>query len=135
MRQGLTVRPEWEWSNDSDLVGRGPGMERCIVGFHQDPEGHWVAELECGHNQHVRHDPPWQVRPWVLVESIRRTHLGTALSCVLCDRNAAAGEVQDSAGLSPSQLELYRDARLRGLCHEGALEVARGRTGGLIDRR
>src|SRR5262249_8363555 len=27
-------------------------------------KGHWVAELECGHNPHVRHDPPWECRPW-----------------------------------------------------------------------
>ena len=27
-------------------------MERRIVGFHQDDEQHWVAELECGHTQH-----------------------------------------------------------------------------------
>jgi hypothetical protein len=33
-------------------------MERLIVGFHQDEEKHWVAQLECGHNQHVRHQPP-----------------------------------------------------------------------------
>ena len=33
-------------------------MKRRIVGFHQDEEQHWVAELECRHNQHVRHDPP-----------------------------------------------------------------------------
>jgi hypothetical protein len=25
-------------------------MERQVTGFHQDEEGHWVAELECGHN-------------------------------------------------------------------------------------
>ena len=41
-------------------------MERRVTGFHQDGEGHWVAELECGHNQHVRHDPPWECRTWVL---------------------------------------------------------------------
>ena len=29
-------------------------MDKRIVGFHQDEEAHWVAELECGHNQHVR---------------------------------------------------------------------------------
>jgi hypothetical protein len=40
-------------------------MERSIVGFHQDTEHHWVAELECGHFQHTRHDPPWVNRPWV----------------------------------------------------------------------
>ncbi len=41
-------------------------MERRITGYHQDEAGHWVAELECGHNQHVHHDPPWQSRPWVV---------------------------------------------------------------------
>lgn len=30
------------------------------------------------------------------------------------------------ADLTPAQAEIYRDARLRGLCREGALEVARG---------
>jgi hypothetical protein len=25
-----------------------------------------VAELSCGHTQHLRHQPPWQSRAWVL---------------------------------------------------------------------
>ena len=50
-------------------------MQRRITGFRQDEEQHWVAELECGHSQHVRHDPPWQVREWVLAEATRREHL------------------------------------------------------------
>jgi Protein of unknown function (DUF3565) len=37
-------------------------MRRLIIGFHEDDEGHLVADLECGHSQHVRHEPPWQVR-------------------------------------------------------------------------
>jgi hypothetical protein len=40
-------------------------MRRRIIGFHEDTEGHWVADLECGHAQHVRHEPPWQERSWV----------------------------------------------------------------------
>lgn len=60
-------------------------MRRRITGFQQDDERHWVAELECGHNQHVRHDPPWQVRPWVLTEAGRRSRLGETLNCVICD--------------------------------------------------
>jgi len=60
-------------------------VRRRITGFHQDDERHWVAELECGHNQHVRHDPPWQVRPWVLTEAGRRSRLGETLNCVICD--------------------------------------------------
>ena len=59
-------------------------MQRRITGFHQDGEHHWVAELECGHQQHVRHRPPWEVRPWVLSEATRREKIGTALDCVMC---------------------------------------------------
>jgi hypothetical protein len=67
-------------------------MQRRIVGFHQDDEQHWVADLECGHTQHVRHDPPWQNRPWVLQEDTRRAYLGVTLNCVVCDREAPAGQ-------------------------------------------
>jgi hypothetical protein len=65
-----------------------PAIPRRIVGFHQDHEHHWIAELECGHTQHVRHDPPWQVRAWVQNEEGRRDHLGTALPCVTCAARA-----------------------------------------------
>jgi hypothetical protein len=58
---------------------------RRIVGFHQDDEGHWVAELECGHTQHVRHDPPWQVREWVTTPEGRAGRLGQSLECRRCD--------------------------------------------------
>jgi Protein of unknown function (DUF3565) len=58
--------------------------ERRIVGFHQDIERHWVAELECGHTQHVRHTPPWQVRPWVVTAAGREGRLGTLLPCRSC---------------------------------------------------
>ena len=63
-------------------------MKRAIVGYHVDDEGHWVAELQCGHGQHVRHDPPWQVREWVTTESGRASFLGVELNCVLCDERA-----------------------------------------------
>ena len=57
---------------------------RRIVGFHQDVDQHWVAELECGHTQHVRHDPPWQVRAWVTSATGRASRLGTRLTCLKC---------------------------------------------------
>jgi Protein of unknown function (DUF3565) len=60
------------------------GIARRIVGYHLDEVGDWVAELECGHGQHVRHDPPWQVREWVTTEQGRASHLGTTLDCVRC---------------------------------------------------
>jgi hypothetical protein len=62
----------------------GSAIPRRIIGFHQDEENHWVADLECGHTQHVRHDPPWQVRTWVTTESGRATFLGKTLECVKC---------------------------------------------------
>jgi hypothetical protein len=60
--------------------------ERRIVGFRQDVDGDWIAELECGHTQHVRHSPPWQVRPWVVTAEERAGRLGTFLLCRQCDR-------------------------------------------------
>lgn len=57
---------------------------RRIVGFHTDEEGHWVADLECGHCQHTRHDPPWILRPWVTTEEGRRSMIGTCLNCKPC---------------------------------------------------
>ena len=57
-----------------------------MVGFHQDDEEDWVAELSCLHNQHLRHRPPFQERPWVLVEEGRSARLGMELDCPLCDR-------------------------------------------------
>ncbi len=63
-------------------------MDRKIVGFHQDEEQHWVAELECGHSQHVRHDPPWTNRPWVVTVAGRTATLGQVLNCKKCDVDA-----------------------------------------------
>lgn len=60
-------------------------MQRRIVGFRQDEEAHWVAELECGHAQHVRHQPPWTNRPWVITPEGRARVLGSELDCRLCD--------------------------------------------------
>ena len=61
-------------------------MDRAITGFHLDEERQWVAELECGHNQHVRHNPPWVNRPWVTSPERRARMLGQCLPCVKCDR-------------------------------------------------
>lgn len=60
-------------------------VDRRITGYHQDDEGDWVAELECGHQQHVRHKPPWVNRPWVTTAAGRTGALGAALDCKKCD--------------------------------------------------
>ncbi len=64
-------------------------MDRRIAGFHQDEESFWVAELECGHNQHIRHRPPMVIRPWVNHEKGRHERLGTLLACKACDSESA----------------------------------------------
>ncbi len=60
-------------------------MKSQIIGFHQDEFGDWVAELSCNHNQHVRHQPPFQLRPWVTSEQGRLQQLGVQLECRKCD--------------------------------------------------
>jgi len=64
------------------------GTPQGIVGYHLDDENHWVAELACGHFQHVRHTPPWMKRPWVLTEEGRESMLGHELGCKKCDEGA-----------------------------------------------
>ena len=59
-------------------------MQRAIIGFHRDEHGDWVADLACGHGQHVRHKPPFIERPWVTTPAGRLAHLGKLLLCVLC---------------------------------------------------
>jgi hypothetical protein len=60
-------------------------MMRKIVDFHQDQAGDWVADLECGHTQHVRHHPPFELRPWVVTPEGRESKLGVKLDCKKCD--------------------------------------------------
>lgn len=69
-------------------------MQRKIVGFHQDAQGVWVAELECSHGQHVRHNPPFQQRPWVMAEEGRRDKLGVELDCLYCNMATLPADVK-----------------------------------------
>jgi hypothetical protein len=73
-------------------------MQQRITGFHRDDEGHWVADLACGHGQHMRHAPPFIERPWVTSEAGRERHIGTAIDCPLCDRPAGAGPASANRG-------------------------------------
>ena len=61
-------------------------MKRAILGFRRDEQGDWVANLDCGHGQHVRHRPPFVNRPWVQREETRNAMLGIELDCPRCDR-------------------------------------------------
>ena len=65
-------------------IASNVAVKQRIIGYHQDAEHHWVAELECGHDQHVRHDPPWTNRRWVTTPEGRERHLGQTLMCKKC---------------------------------------------------
>jgi len=60
-------------------------VKRKIVAFHQDEQGDWVADLECGHTQHVRHNPPWMNRPWMTTLEGRSERIGSELNCKACE--------------------------------------------------
>lgn len=61
-------------------------MNQPIVGYHLDEAAVWVAELACGHFQHIRHNPPWVERPWVLTEAGRTAMQGMRLRCKKCEQ-------------------------------------------------
>lgn len=60
------------------------GPRRRITGYDRDEDGHWVALLDCGHRQHLRHNPPWTNRPWVLTAAERDSRIGETLLCRRC---------------------------------------------------
>jgi hypothetical protein len=67
-----------------------------LIGFTQDEDGHWVAVLSCGHTQHLRHQPPWQSRAWVLDPRQRQQKTGQPFHCGWCanaaDNDSLVGE-------------------------------------------
>ncbi len=73
-------------------------MKQPIAGYHQDDERHWVARLACGHNQHVRHVPPWINRPWVMTPEGRASRIGRLLECRKCDAGAPPDPQPAAAG-------------------------------------
>ena len=73
---------------------------RPAVGFQQDAQGDWVATLACGHTQHVRHRPPFELRPWVLSEAERHDKVGTDFDCPFCEMPEP-----------PAQARVYKQTR------------------------
>lgn len=97
------------------------GSPRCmtaIVGFRQDVAGDWVAVLSCAHSQHLRHHPPWQLRPWVMTAEGRASRLGAPLECPLCGMPKLPPEVakyQRTAAFTEATIPagLLRDHRTK----------------------
>ncbi|MBC7784052.1 MAG: DUF3565 domain-containing protein [Burkholderiales bacterium] len=63
---------------------------RTIVSFEQDDHGDWLARLNCGHTQHVRHQPPWMNREWVATEDGRAARVGNKLRCAKCTSESSS---------------------------------------------
>ena len=72
-------------------------MNRKITNFNMDEHGDWRADLECGHRQHVRHNPPLVSRAWVLTEAGRAARIGFELNCKHCDAAPAEGDSPDTS--------------------------------------
>lgn len=70
-------------------------MHRQIAGFHQDDAGDWIADLSCGHTQHMRHRPPWESRAWVLDDAERALRIGAEIECPLCDMPALPANARE----------------------------------------
>jgi tellurite methyltransferase len=56
-------------------------MERVIVGYRQEANRDWVAELSCGHDQPVHHDTPSTRN-----KAAGGAGVGASLDCPSCDR-------------------------------------------------
>lgn len=69
-------------------------MKQSISGYHKDDGDDWVAELSCGHFQHVRHNPPWVNRSWVITVEGRNSMLGHQLNCKKCDEAAPKDQLK-----------------------------------------
>ncbi|WDG92953.1 DUF3565 domain-containing protein [Pseudomonas chlororaphis] len=81
--------PESERNPDKRNLTPGP----TVVGFHQDEDGHWVVELSCGHTQHLRHQPPWQSRTWILDPRKRREKIGQPFACGWCAQGSVSANL------------------------------------------
>ena len=61
-------------------------VQRKSIGLHQDEVQDGVADVACGHQQHVRHTPPWVKRPRVVSPEGRRSRFEYALDCADCEQ-------------------------------------------------
>jgi hypothetical protein len=86
----ITKRKHYFFATFSRVIGlkaaqaRLVGVPRKIVDFRLDETCEWVAYLQCGHRQLVRHNPPWTHRHWVTTAQGRCEHLGKELECLAC---------------------------------------------------
>jgi Protein of unknown function (DUF3565) len=64
-------------------------MHHAIIGYFKDATDHWVAKLDCGHNQQLQHNPPVSNNPWVVTQMGRDDKIGVILLCSKCIAGSA----------------------------------------------
>jgi Protein of unknown function (DUF3565) len=88
----ILAKGRTELAHMTEVAARNPDgtlaypPSSTIVRYRQDEEKHWIAELSCGHHQHVRHQPPLVERPWVITQSGRAEKIGHPVACAQCAR-------------------------------------------------
>jgi tellurite methyltransferase len=113
--------PALEAALDAEALGTlarrlVPEPQSAITGFQRESDTAWVAELDCGHTQHIRHAPPFKLAPWVVDEQGRAEHVGALLSCPLCRmprlpacaRTYKSTPIYDAASLPGGLLRSHR---------------------------
>ncbi|MCR4508798.1 DUF3565 domain-containing protein [Pseudomonas sp. 32.2.56] len=86
--------PKGTRESEPGADGRADAVYVRLLDFRQDEHGDWVAVLSCGHTQHLRHQPPWQNRAWVLDAQLRQAQLGKAFLCGWCSAEHDARAAQ-----------------------------------------
>jgi hypothetical protein len=61
-------------------------VKRRVTGFRKDDAGDWIADLDCGHKRHVRHNPPWVNHAWIISPDGRAAFLGNEIDCGECSQ-------------------------------------------------
>jgi len=120
MFRWILAQTELDLCNGYSKIRGTIHLNRKITGYHQDHEHHWVAELECGHGQHVRHEPPFFKREWAITQAGRDSHLGSELNCVRCDEFARELLEECRSQMSAA----YDSGGLSGICEEGRWDLA-----------
>jgi hypothetical protein len=112
-------RQQWEFSS---RIRAMLWMSRTstIVGYRQDEEKNWVAELSCGHSRHMRHRPPFVERWWASTRSPQACAWTSATLPTMCSHyweNSMSRRLRETISIilkSTSKLESMPIRQPRG---------------------
>lgn len=61
-----------------------PPVPRTILGWRREAADTVVSTLDCGHDRHVRHQPPLSSHAWVLDDAACDARVGASIECLRC---------------------------------------------------